>query len=82
VLYRAKSVAGIVVQIISMQAVFGSLVRLRTRELYKCIIHLSSAIKKPNSDRLVLIYELDLSALKKSLAPPSPSSKYIIIFTP
>ena len=37
-LYRAKSVAGIVGQIISMQAVFGSLVRLRTRELYKCIV--------------------------------------------
>jgi hypothetical protein len=34
VLYRAKFVAGIVGQIISMQAVFGSLVRLRTRELY------------------------------------------------
>ena len=36
VLYRATSAAGIVGQIISMQAVFGSLVRLRTRELYKC----------------------------------------------
>jgi hypothetical protein len=34
VLYRAKFVAGIVGQIISMQAVFRSLVRLRTRELY------------------------------------------------
>ena len=29
-------------------------------------IHLSSAIKKPNSDRLVLIYELNLSAEKKN----------------
>ena len=38
VLYRATFVAGIVVQIISKQAVFGSLVRLRTRELYKCIV--------------------------------------------
>jgi hypothetical protein len=34
VLYRAKFVAGIVGQIISMQAVFGSLVRLRTRVVY------------------------------------------------
>jgi hypothetical protein len=38
VLYRATFVSGFVVQIISMQAVFGSLVRLRTRELFKCIV--------------------------------------------
>jgi hypothetical protein len=38
VLYRATFVAGIVVQSISIQAVFGSLVRLRTRELHKCIV--------------------------------------------
>jgi hypothetical protein len=42
VLYRAKFVAGIVGQIISMQAVFRSLVRLRTRELYKCIVFRAS----------------------------------------
>ncbi|VDI69597.1 Hypothetical predicted protein [Mytilus galloprovincialis] len=38
ILYRAKLVACIVGQIISMQVVFGSLVRLRTRELYQCIV--------------------------------------------
>ena len=37
ILYKAKFVAGIVGQLISMQAVIGNSVRLRTRELYKCI---------------------------------------------
>ncbi|CAG2229896.1 unnamed protein product [Mytilus edulis] len=37
-LHSAKFVAGIVGQIISMQAVLGNLVRLRTRELYNCIL--------------------------------------------
>ena len=37
-LHNAKFVAGIVGQIISMQAVLGNLVRLRTRELYNCIL--------------------------------------------
>ncbi|VDI76235.1 Hypothetical predicted protein [Mytilus galloprovincialis] len=38
ILYRAKLVDCIVGQIISMQVVFGSLVRLRTRELYQCTV--------------------------------------------
>ena len=37
ILHIAKFVAGIVGQIISMQAVLGNLVRLSTRELYNCI---------------------------------------------
>ena len=56
-LYRARFVACIAGQIISMMAVFGSIVRLKTRELYKCIFLRSSwnslvAVTAPAIDEL------------------------------